>query len=768
MLLISVGCATFYAMSAMMPSVRGSLHVVYDRLRLSDYTVMVDAAPVSVVDDIEGLDPVRYAYGRAHLSGLVVVGGQNVTADLLGFNATSMPTVNNISVTDGQYLDPDSPDSVLLEQRFAEEHGIGPGDNLTVTVLGRRHNFTVRGQFLSPQYVLSAVSPMAVYPTAGSLAVIVLPLETLQQLLGLPGHVNEFCVVFEDGVDREAAMSEVDDVLRDYGVRRTMKREDMFGYSFVETDLAYGDEFIGLLSGIIIAVAFFVSFSAMHRLVRTQRREIGVLRGLGYSQRSVLAGYIVAAVVFGLQSSIVGVLLAIPIAVPLSQEYMTSVSGFPLQEMVYPVTPFYIAIAIGPVATAMAMIAAAWSATHVPPHHAIRGEMVDMRPARATLVERGLGRVGWALSYPSRYVFRQTSRRRLRSALVVVAISVSMTVGATGPVIMSSVAGSFEYALTVHDNWDFVVSFSHHLLQSEVDDLDLAHAETVVPILRSGAHVAATSGESGNRSASIVALPWENSLHVPEITAGSGLGERGSILLVPRLAHQLGVEVGDTVTVFASGNSTELEVTGITSDILGDAVMRLDDARDLLGAPVASGAFVRASAGHDEELREELYRRGEVVMVQGRAETISGMRRMLEYFSDIVQVFTLLGILMTVLIVGNIVLIGSLERRSEYALMRALGFGGRTIAGVVAGETVLLTVVGILLGIPMTWVLNTWLEVQPLMQNIFPAYHVFFDWPQVVGTGVVILVTALLATVPSVRMLLRMPVHTTIRERQIG
>ena len=769
MLLISLGCTTFCAMSAMMPSVWSSLHIVYDRLHLSDYVVMVDAAPTNVTDDLLGLSSVRYAYGRFHLSGLVTIQGENITGDLMGFNSSSMPSVNNISITVGSYLDPDEPFEVLLDQRFAQEHGQLIGENLTITILGQQYNFTIRGYFLSPEYVLAAVNPMAVYPTPGSLAAIIIPLKTMQSISGLHGYVNEFCVLFEDGVDQEAAREEVDDLLEDYGIRKTIKREDMFGYSFVETDLTFGVQFIGLLSSIVIGVAFFVSFSAMHRLVYTQRREIGVLRGLGYSQRSILVRYVIAAVIFGLLSSIIGILLALPLTPPISHEYMKVVSGFPLQVMVFPPDSLLIAVAIGPIATAMAMTAAAWNATHTPPHHAIRGEMVDMRPVKQTLVERALGRLSAGLlSYPSRYLLRQISRRRVRSLLVVLAISFSMAIAATGPVIMSSTAYSFEYALTVHDSWDYAVSFSRLLAQTEVDNLNLTHAETVVPLLRFGGYALRTGSGASNKSVGVIALPWNNTLHISDIKEGHGLEERGSIIMVPRLARKLAVAVGDHVTLYAGDNSTQLKVTGITRDIISEAIIRLDDARSLLGITAASGILVKAKPGHTDQLRDQLYHKPQVALIQSREEVVTGMRRMLDYFSEIIQIFTVLGLLMTILIVGNLVLIGSLERKSEYTLMRTLGYGRGSIAKIVIGETTILTLLGVLAGIPLTWALNQWMGTQPLMEDIFPAYRVFIDWPQIAITGTIILATALIATLPSINMLLRLPLHQVIRERHMG
>ncbi len=751
----------------MIPSVYSSLHMVFNRLHLADYIVTVDAAPVNTTEKLLNLSTVQYANGRLHLSGLVTFNELNLTTELLGFNASIPPSVNNVSIVDGDYLDHNKSSSVLLDQRFAQEHDQSVGDNLTIIILGQVHNFTIRGLFLSPEFLLAAVNPMAAYPTPGSLAAVIVPLKTLQTISGFSGYVNEFCVVFEEDVTPENSRDAVDDILQDYGIRRSVRQEDIFGISFVETDLQFGNMFIVILTGIILAVAFFVVFSAMHRLVRSQRQEIGVLRGLGYNQRSILSQYIVVAIGLGLLSSFIGILLFFPIGFPISVEYMHVISGFPLEVLTLPPEMFILALVFGPATTSLAMVAAAWGATHLNPHNAMRGEMVDMKPVKLTVLERVFGVVG-SPTYTTRYLFRQLSRRRIRSTLVVFALSFCFVIAAIGPMMVSSFSVSFEYALDQHDKWDYAASFASPLLPSEVDNLNLTNAETIVPFLRFGGYAIRTGSGESNKSVGVVAMPWNNTLHTFWIREGQGIEQRRTILLVPRLARKLGVVIGESVMLYVADNSTEFEVAGIVRDLLGEAFIRLDDAHSLIGNPAATGLFLTAKTGRADQLQKDLNKLDQVVLVQDRQEVLSGMRRMMGYFSEILQIFTLLGLLMAMLIIGNLVLIGSLERQSEYSLMRAIGYGKRSIAKIVIGETFTLCIFGILVGIPLSYFLTQWIVTLPVLENIFPIYQVFIDWVQFAVVGIIIIATALIATVPSLNIILRIPLHQVIRERQLG
>ncbi|MCK4948633.1 MAG: hypothetical protein KAS60_00890 [Thermoplasmata archaeon] len=76
--------------------------------------------------------------------------------------------------------------------------------------------------------------------------------------------------------------------------------------------MRYGEEFTGSIALIFLLVAFLVVYSAFSRLVASQRREIGVLRGLGYSRLAVVGSYVAAGILLGLIGSLLGAILSLP------------------------------------------------------------------------------------------------------------------------------------------------------------------------------------------------------------------------------------------------------------------------------------------------------------------------------------------------------------------------------------------------------------------------------------------------------------------------
>jgi len=111
--------------------------------------------------------------------------------------------------------------------------------------------------------------------------------------------------------------------------------------------------------------------------------------------------------------------------------------------------------------------------------------------------------------------------------------------------------------------------------------------------------------------------------------------------------------------------------------------------------------------------------------------------------------FVIVGIIL--LVVGNTMIMSARERTHEFAVLKALGFTGRQLFILIAGESVLLSLFGSVLGLAVTFPAVAGFETA-LPKGWFP---VFYIKPEtvVVGCAAGLLVGALAAIIPLRRVL---------------
>lgn len=224
-----------------------------------------------------------------------------VPGQVVGVDVASGPSVDVIDVAGGRSLaagDAGRPVAVL-EQQFADFYSL-PAHG-TVRVSGGTAVSYV-GVGTSPEYFVVAGRAGTVFAQAG-LAVLFVPLETAQALLGEEGRVNEMAVLIDEGTDRQVVRREVERALAERlpGVGTTItEREDEPAYHMLYQDIEGDQRFWNIIALLVLGGATFAACNLTTRMVEAQRREIGIGMALGVpparvAVRPVLVGAQIAA-----------------------------------------------------------------------------------------------------------------------------------------------------------------------------------------------------------------------------------------------------------------------------------------------------------------------------------------------------------------------------------------------------------------------------------------------------------------------------------------
>lgn len=628
-------------------------------------------------------------------------------------------------MTNGSYFD--GCGTALLERNFAVRAGLAVGDRIRVLTAVGREELRIAGLVLSPEHLVLSYSPQALIPAPGRLAVVFVPRDWLRSAFGLgTDDVNEFLFLLSDpGPEVRRA---IDAALARDIVIYSLKKDEVYGYVLIKEDLRQGESWAAGIALVMLLIAFFITYVSLTRLVQEQRREIGVLRALGYSRGAVLGAYLYLAALIGLAGSVTGVLIGASLAHALSGFYVELMIGAPLASFTLSPKTLTVGLFFGPLTTLLACGGAVWGTVFLEPQEAIRGSP----PVRFSPRDRS----GCALSAPvkgsylTHYAFRHLSRHPVRTCLTTPAMAGSIVIGGMALLMWPAFVNSLSQGLHESERWDLLVKFSSPLNASQLSALAPGDAVEVAPLSR----ITASWSRAGATDAPaepvvVVGLGLEQRLHIFRIKEGRRALSDVEAMVERAISERKGIGVGSSVLLRGPGGAQELRVCGVVENSLGGFFVAPEVFEALAGRELYCGLYLSLPEGRGAEVREDLSSSPDVAEVYTPESAQSGILEFMADYENLIYIYSLVGIAMAAVTVSNTVSLGVLERWQEYAQLRAIGSSRRQIASSIITETLVVVGAASLLSVPMTYAVLLALEGE--MKSFFPMYSTIIhpaDW----------------------------------------
>ena len=699
-----------------------------------------------------------------------------VPGSVVGLDLSSGSGVSSLSVMAGRGLTPadDTSDTVLLDPHFAEFYGLPPTG--TITVSGD-HRVDYAGTGLTPEYFV-VMGPGGHQASAADYAVLFASLGTAQSLLGQPGQVNDLVLRVAPGTDVEQVRTEIDEAMAaaapTVGYDWTVGADDP-GRQELYHGVDSTQQLYTIFAALLLAGAAFGAFNLTVRIVEAQRREIGVAMALG-TPRSRIA---VRPLLLGLEVATLGAVLGIGIGLLVDVLFGHVIRQFqplPVWDLSFQLDAFVRGAALGIVLPFVAVIIPVWSAVRVQPIDAIRTSAAS---ARGVGLSPRLARLRIPGNSIAQLPIRNVLRSPRRSVLTALGIAAAITV----LVALLGMVDSF-YA-TIDTSRDIYVAGTDRAIIT-LDRFRLVNEPDVQAIRDSPVVDQSTtdievlgSVSSGDRSLDLVinVLDLQEGIWAPPISAGSPVNPDGGtgVVLTSRAAHDLGVGVGDTVTLHHPRREgatsytfvdSQVPVVGITSMPLRYLSFMDESQPDLMQLQgVTNVMTVTPAAGvTPDEFIRTLYGLPGVGSVQTPSATVEAVSKQLGEILGILRIVDGALLLLAALIAFNSTSINLDERAREQATMFAFGLPVRTVLAIAVTESVITGVAGTLLGIVAGRALLTWM-ITRMLPGIVPDIGIIDHlagrtvW-LALGLGVL---AVSVAPMLSYRRLARMDVSSTLR-----
>lgn len=761
--LVALGITSYVAFVTSYENLSTSADYANERLKLADFSVRVIGAPKTVVDDIADIKGVKAVEGRLIVdTGLELSEDKQAQARIIGVPAGRHPKVNDILMLEGDYLGRNAEAECLLQNSFAKDAGVGLGDRLAIRAGGQTKKIKVTGIASSAEYFFPTRAKGEV-AVPGEFAVMFVDQSEAERLFGLPPSYNDVAVLLREGADRDEVISEVENLLGPYHIVETVKQEDQPSNFALREEITQNQTMAYSMPFLILVISALALFIALSRLVQSQRGEIGLSKALGYRDWQILLHYLLFSLFIALAGSAIGFALGNYGGRWFTQMYI-DILNIPVLRHAIRAEVAGSAILLSVVSCLLAGLVPAFVSARMRPAQAMHADPnIAVSGGRVPLVERLLGPL-LPRSFTFRIPLRNVGRARRRSLYTVIGIAFAVVLTVATWAMFDSIDYMIDYQFSHVESYDMLAAFGENFPAGRIDEVagwkgvDRAQGALQLP--------AKLDVKGKKHEGAITAMDPGAGFHGFDIIKGVEAEvalRRGGVVFPATLATKLDVEVGDKIKVKTPylDEWRKLEVLAINDEVWSAPIfVSLEQGRRLIGSPgdVYNSLYVDIEAGdsdaNEAAIRKKLYELPGAMVVYQKTSLLAMIEEYMSFAWLMFGVMFAFAFTMAFVVIYNTFTANVIERTREIATMQTIGEDRAHLALMVTLENLLLTVVGIPIGIYLGFLAARALlgtmstEAYSLRAVIYPQSYVW-----IVAS---MLAVMLLSVIPPVRRIFRL------------
>jgi putative ABC transport system permease protein len=425
-------------------------------------------------------------------------------------------------------------------------------------------------------------------------------------------------------------------------------------------------------------------------LVQSQAKEIAVLRTLGVKRSSLMTGYLIAPLAIGGIGCALGA-LAGPSGMNGMLDFYQDLVGVPIVERTVPTS--VVATVIGSTMIIVFFSGAfpAWKASRLDPLAVLSGQN-EMRVG-SNLLRKLTSWMPTTLGLS----IRSSVRKPVRLTMTFIAVGISLMLFGSIQMMSAGLQDTMVGALEDDQTWDAQVYIMPDGEQPIVDwaennsaeyemliEMPLGSVADADEIERTFTLVGLDSFESGMRSVSIL----EGDAPAGNSTVAQVMMDEGSMTF-------LGWNIGEQHTVNLNGAQTEVELVATSTAELARTMYFLRE--DLSGMLGVNATSIYLDLPEGVEVDAAL---GEASMgIVERQTLLNGINSLLDQQTQIFQTMMYLGLLFTIVVMFNTMIMNVAERDFELATLRVLGASTRNLGTMLLFESLLIGIIGGIVGV---------------------------------------------------------------------
>ena len=584
-------------------------------------------------------------------------------------------TISKFYTTEGKKFNASDASGVWLDTRFAEVRNLHVGDTIKLEFNNQTIKKEIKGLGYSPEYVFET-SPSSLTPDFSTMGFAYLSARAY------PEDIKYDTLLVKYNISDKQFREKLDDSI-DY--LSFTKQNDHLSVSKFADEMAQHKMIGDVFPIVFILVTFLTLLTTMTRIVSHQRTQIGILKAVGFKDKTIILHYIS----YGFWPVIAGAVLGLitgPMIIPQMFYPTMKVSySMPSWNPGFDMSFVYIAISL----VALSVLVTYLSCRRISKENPAN----TMRPKAPDVSSNGMlerSRFWKHLNFNIRWNIRDAKSNKFRALMTIV--------GVMGCVALLIAAFGMNDSLEELKSWEYD-DISHYesklLLSNEANPLELYYVLNETD----GSFIMQQSIEiKANDEEDTVTLLATNNTDLISYTDSNRNPieiEEGDVSISQKLADRFGLAIGDKVKWHIVGNDK-----WVTSKI-----------DQIHAEPIQQGIIMSPDTLEDEGLNftpTNILTKEKFGENYDSIKSTTTIRKMEESWDQMtsavmmmVYVVTIVAGALAIIVLYNLGILSFTEMEREIATLKVLGFRTNVLRKLLLTQNVIFTAIGYVLGLPL-------------------------------------------------------------------
>ena len=589
--------------------------------------------------------------------------------------------ISKFHVSEGEDFNLSDDSGVWLDKRFADAQNLSIGDNISFIFNGITIEKEIKGIGYSPEYVYEA-SPTSIIPDFKDMGFAYLSYEAFPSDI----QYNVLLVKFNQSPDD--FKKSLDDSV-DY--LSFTKQSDHVSVAQFNEEMAQHKMIGNVFPIVFILVTFLTLLTTMTRIIAHQRTQIGVLKAVGYKNRTIVFHYMSYGFWLVLAGAILGLILG-PMIIP-NLFYPTMTARYSLPEWNPGFDISFVVVAGLMVVSSLAVsYFAARNISKENPANTMRPKAPNISSS-GTLEKSGL----WdKLSFNIRWNYRDAKRNKFRALMAIVGVMgcVALLISAFGMNDSMENLKTWEY--------DDISHFESKLIiESGASQSDIASVTDEVngsQIMEQAIEIKA----QGNEKTAMLLVLNDTDLISHTDKNGKAINlSNADISLSQKMAESLDVGLGDTIKwhIVGSDDWVECKITNIHGEPLSQGIILSADKLEDLNLNFTPTSIITSESVDDDY--------DSIKSVSSIDDMVNAWDKMTSSVMMMVSILIFFAVLLAIVVLYNLGILSFTEIEREIATLKVLGFKTGDLRKLLLTQNLVFTAIGFILGIPLGFYLMT-------------------------------------------------------------
>ncbi len=460
----------------------------------------------------------------------------------------------------------------------------------------------------------------------------------------------------------------------------------------------------GIFPIVFFAVSILVSLISMNRMVEDDRGEIGTLKSLGFSNKDIMIKYLLfsflAMVIGGVLGSLLGVVI-IPSLI------------FKIYKILFDIPNFYLGLNLNiTIIGFLISFICVCGATVYTVSKVLKEKPSElMRPKAPKSGKRVcLEKISFIwdnISFSNKVTIRNLFRYKKRVIVTIVGIAGCCGLMLCGFGIKDSImdiAGrqygeifkfdAMAYVNNISSNTEI---FNNSMITSTVytNNLKVTVSDTNVNLF------IANDNEELDKVVNLFNYKTKKRIKLV----------KGKVVITEKLASLKKLKVGDKINIVDVNNKKyQYEISDITANYFEHFIYMdrntYEESGGVFDANVVYLNTKKLSNKDKDVLSGELLKNDEVLSVNYVSSLVEVITNMLNSLDEVVFILIVLAASLSFVVLYNLSNINIMERKREIATLKVLGFYNKEVDNYITKENIILTIIGILIGLGFGYLLT--------------------------------------------------------------